>query len=314
MKALVGRVLRSAAFESRPPVLVDIGASGGLPPKWRLLAPHSVCIAFDADSRDFDSQPADQRGWRKLWLFNRLVTASESPTIDFYLTRSPHCSSSLAPDGAALEPWAFRRLFEVEQVTSLPSISLTAAMEAAGVQRIDWFKCDSQGTDLRLFRSLPQQVQSSVLAADFEPGIIDAYRGEDKLHQLMAYMDTLPFWVSDMKIKGSQRIDRPTADRLNWLQRRSPKSFFRTSPGWCEITYLHRCESNELDERDLLLAWVFATLEAQHGFAVTVARRGLERTGSALFEELLARSAARAHRGYPRFARDAAAWLMRRWR
>lgn len=314
MKALVGRVLRSGVFEARPPVLVDIGASGGLPPKWRLLAPHSVCIAFDADARDFDAQPADQRGWRKLWLFNRLVTASTAPSIDFYLTRSPHCSSSLQPDGPALEPWAFRDLFEVERVVSLPSISLAAAMETAGVQRIDWFKCDSQGTDLRLFRSLPPDIQSSVLAADFEPGIIDAYRGEDKLHQLMAYMDTLPFWVSDMKVKGSQRIDRATSGRLNWFQRRAPKSFFRTSPGWCEITYLHRCEFEVPDERDLLLAWVFATLEQQHGFAATVARRGLESTGTLLFEELLSRSAARAHRGYPRFAKDAAAWLLRRWR
>ena len=314
MKALLGRVLRSSTFETRPPVLVDIGASGGLPRKWRLLAPYSVCIAFDADSRDFNEQPTDQRGWRKLWLFNRLVTATSDPAIEFHLTRSPHCSSSLPPDGAALEPWAFRQLFDVDKVTSLPSISLAAAMEAANVQRIDWFKCDSQGTDLRLFRSLPQEVQQAALAADFEPGIIDAYRGEDKLHQLMAYMDSLPFWVADMKIKGSQRIDRHTWDRLNWIQRRSPKSFFRTSPGWCEITYLNRCEFEPPDERDLLLAWVFATVEQQHGFAATLARRGVEQLRSPIFEELLAHSAAQARFGYPRFARDAAAWLLRRLR
>jgi len=48
--------------------------------------------------------------------------------------------------------------------------------------------------------------QKKILVADFEPGIIDAYEGEDKLHQLMAYMDKDPFWVSSMEIKGTKRI------------------------------------------------------------------------------------------------------------
>jgi hypothetical protein len=127
-------------------------------------------------------------------------------------------------------------------------------------------------------------------------------------------MDTLPFWVSGMKIKGSQRIDQLTYASMNWIQRRSPKSFFRTSPGWCEITYLNRCQSESHSERDLLLAWVFATLENQDGFASEIAQRGLRRLGSPIFEELHSRSMARMRWGYTRFLLDATAWLLRRLR
>lgn len=309
MNALIDRVLQSPCFVEQPPILVDIGASGSLPEKWRPLAPHSVGIAFDADSRDFKSQPTDQKGWRKLWLFERLVTATPQASIDFYLTRSPHCSSALMPDLPALEPWAFRQLFEVERVVSLPSIDLPQALAEAGAPRIDWFKCDSQGTDLRLFRSLPTNTQAKVLAADFEPGIIDAYRGEDKLHHVMAYMDSLPFWVSKMRVKGTTRIGRSTEDRLDVLQRRRMASFFSTSPGWSEITYVNCCTSNDLTERDLLLAWVIAVLENQLGFAIDVAMRGRDRFGSVLFEELASKSLSRVKIRYPRLVTDFAARL-----
>jgi hypothetical protein len=312
MKALVERVLRSPCFEQQPPVLVDIGASGGLPRKWRWLAPHSVCVAFDADSRDFSEQPDDARGWRKLWLFNRLVTATSEPSVEFHLTASPHCSSSLRPNNAALQPWAFRSLFEVERCVSLPATTLPAALQRAGIMKVDWFKCDSQGTDLRLFRSLDGALQARVLAADFEPGIIDAYHGEDKLHQLMAYMDTLPFWVSNMTVKGSQRIDRPTWDGMNRIERRAARSFFRSAPGWCEITYLNNCDAAD-SERDLLLAWVFATVERQHGFGIELARRGQARFGNPLFSELLSASLARKRYGYLRLLPDVVRWLGRRF-
>jgi hypothetical protein len=312
MKRLIKKILRSASFENQPPVLVDIGASGSLPRPWRILAPHSVCVAFDADSRDFQAQDADQRGWKKLWLFNRLVTALTAGAVDFYLTASPHCSSSLEPDKEALRPWAFRQLFDVERVVSLPAIDLPTALAQAGLDRVDWFKCDSQGTDLRLFRALTVSVQRQVLAADFEPGIIDAYRGEDKLHQLMAYMDTLPLWVSGMTIKGSQRIGDRARDALPATYRRFPASFYRTSPGWCEISYLNTCEAMEMTERDLLLAIVFAMVQRQHGFVIDLANRGKERFGSALFDEVKSAIERRLDLGYLRIGTYVARSVLRR--
>ena len=40
-------------IQKKIPVLIDIGASGTIHEKWETLAKYSVCIAFDADSRDF---------------------------------------------------------------------------------------------------------------------------------------------------------------------------------------------------------------------------------------------------------------------
>ena len=271
---------------SSPPVLVDIGASGTIHKKWNPIAKYAICIAFDADSRDFEICESEDKGWRKLYSMNRLVASEAAEEMDFYLTHSPHCSSSLAPDQKALEPWAFSPLFEVDKVVKLPAVDLHSVLEKIGITYIDWYKTDSQGTDLRIFDALPKSIIRKIISADFEPGIIDAYMGEDKLHQLMAYMDKQPFWVSHMEVKGSQRIDQDDLQNLNYLKRRFISSFLKTAPGWCEISYINKLSDKEMTCREYLLGWVFATMKGEHGFAIQAAKDGAIKFEEPLFNEL----------------------------
>jgi hypothetical protein len=305
MRILLRKVLQHELFQQQPPVFVDVGASGGLSPQWDLLAPYSICIAFDADNRDFDVQESSAKGWKKLYSLNRLVSATSSDSVDFYLTRSPYCSSSLLPDSDALAPWAFRPLFDLEHVVTLPAVNLQTVLGQLGIERVDWYKSDSQGTDLRIFRSLTTDIQDRCLVAEFEPGIIDAYIGEDKLHHLMAYMDKKPFWVSGMIVKGSQRIDQDAKESLNWFQQRSIGSFLTTSPGWCEISYMNTLQADNLDLRDMLLGWIFATLKQQHGFALHLATEAQDRFGSDICSDLKHFSRQRLSKGYMKLGRDA---------
>lgn len=314
MTALIVEVLRHECFLAAPPVIVDIGASGSLPAVWQPLAPHSICIAFDADKRDFQVKELQNSGWKKHYSLNRLVAPVASASIEFYLTKSPHCSSSLRPDTAALKAWVFAPLFEVAETVRLPAVELKAVLRELNLDRVDWFKCDSQGTDLRIFKSLDTDMTDRTLLAEFEPGIIDSYQGEDKLHEVMAYMEGRPFWVSDMEVKGSQRMDPGAVASLSYLQRRYPASFLKTSPGWCEVTYLNTCDSSALSLRDCLLAWVFATIKGQHGFGARLAERGHQRFGSEVFSDLLAFSRAQIDHGYGRLAIDTCKRLLARFR
>jgi hypothetical protein len=50
---IIKTILESDYFAAAPPVLVDIGASGEINTKWKPIAPYSICIAFDADDREF---------------------------------------------------------------------------------------------------------------------------------------------------------------------------------------------------------------------------------------------------------------------
>ena len=298
MRLIIDKIMKHDALQTNPPVLVDIGASGTIHETWEPIAKYAICIAFDADSRDFEICESEDKGWRKLYSMNRLVASEASEEMDFYLTHSPHCSSSLAPDKEALKPWAFSPLFEVENVVKLPSVDLQSGLLKAGVDYIDGYKTDSQGTDLRIFNSLPTEIIDKMLIAEFEPGIIDAYKGEDKLHHLLAHMEKEPFWISKMEIKGSQRINHLDFKSLNYFQQRGIGSFLKMAPGWCEISYLNKMEIGEMTLREYLLAWVFASLSSEHGFALFVSKKGFELFGENLLIVLQKESRKKLSEGY----------------
>jgi hypothetical protein len=280
--------MRHPALREDPPVVVDIGAAGSPPREWKLLAPHAVCVAFDADARDFRVSTSREGGWRELHRVNRLVAAQDSASVRFHLTHSPHCSSVLRPRSDSLSAWAFHEQFRVTAEVELPASGIAAALAAVGVHRVDWYKSDTQGTDLRILEALPRECVTRILALDLEPGIIDAYEGEDKLHAVMARMDELPFWIAEMRVKGSQRIASEDLQALPWTHRRGIARVIRESPGWCEISYLNDFSTLADDLRAHLLGWVFASIRSRHGFAMRIAREGMHRFGDPIFDELLA--------------------------
>jgi len=283
--SILSRILEALDFVKDPPILLDIGASGTLHEKWREIAKYSVCIAFDADDRDIDFVERETKRYRKLYVFNRVVTDSETDHLDFFLTRSPYCSSSLRPDFQQIQHWDFAALFEVQKVVQLKSITLKDVLTGLGIKRVDWFKTDSQGTDLRLFKSLEQQIQMNTLVAEFEPGIIDVYRGEDKLHHLMRYMDEMPFWMSDIHVLGCKRINQDILQRLNEVEKKGLQTV-RTSPGWAEIIYMNTFRNPNFGKREFLLGCVFAMIEKQYSFALELSINGYDKFGDGVFAEI----------------------------
>ncbi len=288
MKSLINQIFTHESLSENPPVLLDIGASGSLPKQWEMIAPYSICIAFDADERDFVVEESEGKECKKLYSLNRIVAPQPSDGLDFYLTKSPYCSSALQPNIEALERWDFQHLFQVERSIKLPAVDLNTVLKQINVDRIDWYKTDSQGTDLRIFKSLPDELTNRIIVADFEPGILDAYIGEDKLHEIMAHMESKPFWVSHMEVKGPYRVHQNDLQKMDYFQQRGMRTLLKTSPGWCEIDYFNSFEAENLTIREYLLGWVFATIKQQHGFAMRIATLGEQRFEHVLFTELYA--------------------------
>ena len=276
---IINNILESVFLRDQPPVLIDIGASGELHHKWKCIAPYSICIAFDADDREFHVSEQVNKQYKKLISFNRIVTSEHADQATFYLTKSPYCSSLLMPQAEKLEPWIFSELFKVERTTSLAAITIAEALQKVNITYIDWFKTDTQGTDLRLYNTLPEKILSQVLAAEFEPGIMDAYAGEDKLFQVMQEMHRKDFWLSSMEVKGVQRLKNRYASEIGLG---TVKRVIKKSPGWAEVTYLRLPDCNT--ERQLLLLYVFALLEKQYGFALEVTDVAIQKFGDPIFQ------------------------------
>jgi FkbM family methyltransferase len=257
------------------PVLMDIGASGQPPEIWQDMAPASIYIGFDPDRREIHEDRAS-RFYRSV-IVNEAVTADKGlDEVTFYLTRSPYCSTMLAPNPPAAAHWLECDLFDVDSCATVRATSIDAVLARLEIPRIDWIKLDTQGIDLRLINSLPASVMSRVLAIDTEPGLIEMYQREDLFVDVHRELTAKGFWLSGMQTGGFCRIRRST---LNDIGPHAPapidapyiRQAVRKTPAYFEARYLRTLESLA-DERvtlqDYLMLWVFALIDEQLGFAL----------------------------------------------
>lgn len=289
--SLLDRVFAEPELQAAPPVLVDVGAAGGVHPAWRSIARYAIGVGFEPDARESAPLSAAQRTFRR-WIFFPGLAVPEA-TADgrqaLHLTRSPQCSSTLRPRADAVGEWAFAEFFEVQETRAFAATALAQALQTEGLARVDWLKCDTQGLDLKIFLSLPTEWRGRMLAAEFEPGLIDAYEGEDKVADVLAAMAREPFWLSDLRVGATPRgrpallAEKLGAGSVSWVRRLGP-----SAPAWANLQFLRdvTVAPESLDRRAYLLAWVFATISGQHGYALAVAEVGERRFGGALFAEL----------------------------
>ena len=288
MRKLIDKIFALEELCENPPVLLDIGASGQLNHKWKKIAKYSICLAFDADNRDFQFIEKEQTFFKKLYIYNCIALDQDQTKADFYLTKSPYCSSVLVPDAEGLKPYINSHLFEVENKVELNAIHIQKALNEAKLDYVDWYKSDSQGMDLRLFKSLDENIRSKVILAEFEPGIIDAYIGEDKLYSVIQELTNNRFWLSEMQIKGVPRLPKEFLDsEFNGsIFKKLIKESLKKATGWGELTFINNFESESLGIREFILGWLFSTLENHHSFAFVLAKKGFAKFKSEIFSDL----------------------------
>jgi len=288
-KKIISKIFSLGELVVDPPVLIDIGASGQLHKKWVLIAKYSICVAFDADNREFGFIEKEQSSFKKLFVFNSIVSDEDKSESEFYLTKSPFCSSVLHPDIKNLSNYSYSDLFQVVDKTYLKTISLSSVIKQLNIRQIDWFKSDSQGLDLRLFKCLPDEVRKKVIAAEFEPGLIDAYINEDKLFSILQYFEKKNFWISEFIVKGAPRVSAKKFKSIysNEKLRKLLALSMKSSPGWAEISLLNTfAETDIMSKREYLLGCVFGIIEHQYGFVFSLSESGFEKFGDPIFNEI----------------------------
>ncbi|MEP7288288.1 MAG: FkbM family methyltransferase [Chloroflexota bacterium] len=258
------------------PVLIDVGASGTPPAVWNTIRNNSIYVGFDPDLREI--RDIQNSGYYKATIINEAITDDASNgEVRFYLTQSPYCSSTLKPDTQSLENYLFSDLFTVENESSVKAITLNEAVQRVGVSSIDWLKLDTQGTDLRIFTSLDEKTRRHVLAIDIEPGLIDAYIGEDLFVDVHRELTQNGFWLSNLNVEGAVRVRRSSIrDTLPFLPDKNYSLIskaIRTSPSWCEARYFRSLQflaQNDFTARDYIVLWAFALADNQYGFALDI--------------------------------------------
>ncbi len=288
MKKIIHKIMSHPDLLASPPIFIDIGASGKTHNSWSKLAKYAICICFDADLRDFSTEQT-KSDYKKLILINKIVSDS-SGIKDFYLTRNPHCSSTLNTDIESLSDWYFKNLFIVDKKVKIEAITINEVLASLNINRVDWFKTDSQGTDLRIFKAIHKPIRKRILSAEFEPGIIDAYQGEDKLYSIFEYMNK-DYFIDNISFKGSIRVSPSIVSKnFSWIHNTKidiTSKINKASKLWAEVQYLNAVKDKEVfSHRDILLYCAILIIKKQYLFCFEICDFYEKKFNDELFEKI----------------------------
>lgn len=280
-----GAALDALAAAGVSLTLVDIGASLEPFRPFRPLLGRATYVGFDPDLREMHTE-ASQSG-RRVIVNKAVVADPDTSTATFFLTQNPTASSTLRPDADEVAPYLHAYRYEVVGEAEVPATSLDAAMASAGLDRIDWLKLDTQGTDLRLVESLSEPLFATLMAVDAEPGFDQHYQSEDTFGELHRAMVERGFWLADIELTRAVRLRRSTFDEVLGARTKFGRMRYeftlKTSPSAAGPRYLRTLAS--LDKAgagrdDYVRLWACAAFSGNNPFALDVLVECRERHGA----------------------------------
>ena len=179
---------------------LDIGARGGLPPRWQLayranlLAP----IFVDADTTEATRLSAKYPGAP---VIAEPLGSEDGAHVPLFLTREPGLSSVLEPDATAIasvekdtSPW------DVIERRSLTVRRLDRVWQPAWASP-DFVKVDVQGYELNVLDGMGPLL-AGVRGIEMEVSLLSMYRGQPKIGDVYEYMHAAGFDLVKLACMG----------------------------------------------------------------------------------------------------------------
>jgi FkbM family methyltransferase len=159
-----------------PIVLVDVGARGGIPDRWRHVEPWLRTIGFEPDARSLD---AIERSDRMMVLPTALD--SRAGSLELHLTAEESNSSVLMPNRSFLSRFPAAARFEVVDSVAVEADTLDHQLAQAGIDRLDAIKLDTQGNELMVLEGARETLTRGVFGIEVEVELNPMYEEQPLL-------------------------------------------------------------------------------------------------------------------------------------
>ena len=182
---MLKRILNHKSIIKKPPVIIDLGASGEINKEWKKFYPYSIFLSLDGDKRKFDNF---NQNFKKHYRVQTIVDTMKKRSI-FYLTKSPYCSSLLKPNKKNLSKWFFENKFKIIKKQKVKTSTLFNLLKERKLKYVDIVKVDLPGVDLKIYESLTKQIRNKIKYVELEPGLYEFYEKEnDRVPQVINKM------------------------------------------------------------------------------------------------------------------------------
>lgn len=187
--------------QSHKLLIADIGAVGGIDPRWKRFSKALEAILFEPDPRSIEGLRAMAP---KNWKVINAALGLKNELRDLHLCARDQCSSFLKPDLNILGRWPNPERFRIEKTIKLETRSLDEVVRTEKLGNIDFIKVDTQGSELDILRG-SKQTLANVIGVEVEVEFVPIYKGQPLFADICAYLNGLGFELFDIK-------------RCNWIR------------------------------------------------------------------------------------------------
>ena len=184
-------------YERFPLVLVDVGASGGIPHTWDRARKHLAVIGFEPDDRAI-ADLAESPGSDGVTYLNRALH-NRKATVDFHHARKQETSSLLRFNRAFLNRFPEPERFDVLETVQVETDTLDRQLQEHQIHDVDFIKLDTQGTELFILQGAMKICADTVFGLEIEVEFIPLYQEQPLFSDVDAFVRGLGFQLMDLK-------------------------------------------------------------------------------------------------------------------
>jgi FkbM family methyltransferase len=180
---------------NNPLWLVDIGASGGIDPRWKNFTAALKAILFEPDPREYERLKYHRREDR---IILNCALSDSIKEIDFYLCKKQETSSAYLPNHELLAKFPDAERYDVIKTVKIETDTLDNQLKKNGITEIDFIKIDTQGQELPILQGSLKSL-NNVIGLEVEVEFIHLYKDQPLFDEVDKFIVKNGFELFDIR-------------------------------------------------------------------------------------------------------------------
>ena len=176
--------------------LLDIGASGGIEKKWAKFEEFINIVGYEPDKNEFDNLIRNNKTPKNIFI-NAALGRNKTES-KLYITKKQQLSSLLKPDPSIVNKYLNSERFDITNEVDVHLITVDQSLQDAKIKTIDFFKIDTQGSELDILKGSNKTLEH-VVGIEIEVEFNPIYVGQPIYSEVDTYIRNLGFELMDFE-------------------------------------------------------------------------------------------------------------------
>jgi FkbM family methyltransferase len=191
-------MLISNILNNFPPLyIIDIGASGGIHPRWKVFDPNFIAVLFEPDPREFDNLKNYYINKYNYIVLNSALSDSVGE-IEFYQCRKQQVSSVYRPNYKLLKKFSDAERLEVVSRLKISVDTLDRQLKKNEINDVAFIKIDTQGHEFSILKGA-SDVLENVIGLELEVEFMPIYENQPLFRDIDEFVTGFGFEIFDIK-------------------------------------------------------------------------------------------------------------------